>query len=217
MTTPEILPYPEIPSENKAKKLVVFIHGLGSDGNDLIALTPFFQVHLQEAHYISPHGVEPCDMAPYGRQWFSLIDRRPDVIKNLAAQNAKHLEAIIQAKQKELGLSNKDTILVGFSQGTMIGTYVTLNQKEPYAALIAYSGRLISPAEIHNKDTPICIVHGMDDEIVLASESKDMADFLSKENIPNEMLIIDNLNHSINNEGIKFAANFLNNHLKNEV
>lgn len=217
MTIPEILPYPEILAENEAKKLVVFIHGLGSDGNDLIALTPFFQVQLQDAHYMSPHGVEPCDMAPYGRQWFSLLDRTPDVVKKLAAKNAPYLEQIIQDKQQELGLTNKDTVLIGFSQGTMISTYLTLSQDEPFAALIAYSGRLIPPEQIHNKDTPICIVHGVNDEIVSVDESYDMAEFFNQNNISNEILTIHNLDHSIDNEGIKFASNFLNKHLKNEA
>lgn len=217
MTIPEILPYPEIPSENKAKKLIVFIHGLGSDGNDLIALAPFFDNNLQDVHYISPHGIEPCDMAPYGRQWFSLMDRTPDVVKDLAAKNAPHIEAIIKDKQQDLGLTNKDTILIGFSQGTMIGTYLTLSQDEPYAALVAYSGRLIPPANISNKNTPICIVHGIDDEIVDVEESHNMSEFFDDQGIKNEILTIENLQHSIDNKGIKFAADFLNKYIKDEV
>lgn len=217
MTIPEILPYPEIPPTNTAQKLVVFIHGLGSDGHDLIALAPFFDNSLQDVHYISPHGVEPCDMAPYGRQWFSLMDRTPSIVQDLAVKNTPHLEEIIKNKQQDLGLTNKDTILIGFSQGTMIGTYLTLSQDEPFAALVAYSGRLIPPANISNKKTPICIIHGMDDEVVDVEESKKMAKFFDEEEIQNEILIIENLHHSIDNKGIKFASDFLSKHVKNEV
>lgn len=214
MIKPEILPYPEVPSEDKAQKLVVFLHGYGSDGNDLISLTPFFNIKLNHAHYISPHGVEPCEMAPYGRQWFSLNDRSPEVVKERAGENAKHIMSIIKEKQMELHLTNKDTILIGFSQGTMMGAYLTLIQDEPFAALVAYSGRLIPPPEVKNKNTPICIVHGMDDDLVRMEESEYMAEFLDKEGVTNEVKMIKNLHHSIDAAGIKFATEFLNKHIK---
>lgn len=222
----EFLPYPEITPEGEPEKLIVFLHGVGSDGHDLISLVPFFEEELKSqnsdsdgyaafhnTHFISPHGIQPYDMAPFGRQWFSLIDRTPNVIIELARNNAPAIEEIIKKKQDELGLGNKDTIIIGFSQGTMMGIYLTLTQKDPYAAMIGFSGRFIPPKEISNKNTPICLVHGENDEIVEAVESDKMADFFTQENIKCEKIIVPNLTHSIDATGIRFASKFLNKYL----
>jgi len=204
--------YPEIkPLEEKANKLMVMMHGVGSDGNDLISLVPFMQNQLPEYYFISPNGVEPYDMAPFGRQWFSLIDRTPETIIGLVEKNAPKALEIIQMKQKELGLTNADTVLFGFSQGTMMGIYLTLTQEEPFAATIGFSGRLIPPAYLKNTKTPICLIHGRDDDVVPVSESEKMAEYFDVHNISNQILVVPNLTHSIDASGIKFALKFLNN------
>ena len=61
----------------KAKHLVVFLHGYGADGNDLIDLGQQWQSLLPDAAFISPHAPEPCGMSPMGRQWFPLTMRDP--------------------------------------------------------------------------------------------------------------------------------------------
>lgn len=202
--------YPQALALNQpAKKLVVFLHGVGSDGHDLISLVPYIQNSLPDCHFISPHGIEAYDMAPFGRQWFSLRDRSAQTILKLAAQNSLLIEEIISQKQQELGLKHKDTILIGFSQGSMIGSYLTLTAKEPYAAMIAFSGRLIPPANITNTQTPICIIHGKDDDVVSANEADTFAEYCAKNNIVHDKLVINNLVHSIDDKGLKFALEFL--------
>ncbi len=222
----EFLPYPEIFPDGDAEKLVVFLHGLGSDGHDLISLVPFFEEELKSqnsdtdtpspfhnTHFISPHGIQAYDMAPFGRQWFSLIDRTPGKIIELARNNTPYINEIIKKKQNELDLTNKDTIIIGFSQGTMIGIYLTLTQEHPYAAMIGFSGRLIRPERIINKNTPICLIHGKDDGVVEAIESDKMSDLFINEGIKCEKLIVPNLTHSIDSAGIRFASNFMNKYL----
>jgi phospholipase/carboxylesterase len=99
MNQQEILDYPEIKSANvKATKLMVLMHGLGSDGHDLISLAPFIQQHFPDYHFISPHGVEAFDMAPFGRQWFSLQDRDPEAIMELVKESSKKTREIIKKK-----------------------------------------------------------------------------------------------------------------------
>jgi phospholipase/carboxylesterase len=210
--TSKHLPYPEVNSINQpAEKLVVFIHGLGSDGNDLIGLTPFMQKDLPDCHFISPHGIEAYDMAPFGRQWFSLIDRDPKTVIHLAGINTPLLSEIIKEKQVELSISNKDTIIIGFSQGTMIGIYLTLIQEEPFYAMVGFSGRLIPPPYCMNKITPICLIHGERDEVVGAEELDNCVEYLSSNNIPLDILKIPNLAHTIDAKGIDFAIKFIKN------
>src|SRR5580704_8861883 len=78
---------PEIPpaSGGKPKQLIVFLHGVGADGNDLISLAEEFAEKFPEAHFISPNGPFPYDMAPFGHQWFSLSERTPEKMLQGAA------------------------------------------------------------------------------------------------------------------------------------
>lgn len=203
--------YPEVKSltGDKPKKLLVMLHGVGSDGDDLIGLAPFIQKHLPDYHFISPHGIEEYDGAPYGRQWFSLKDRSSSVIMGLIEKNAASVIEIIKSKQQELNLDNADTILFGFSQGTMLASYLTLNASEPYGAMIGFAGYLCPPKELKNKSTPICIVHGEDDPVVSVEESTKFANYCRDNDIVYQLKTIPNLTHSIDASGLKFAINFL--------
>ena len=204
--------YPEIKALNKkADKLVVMLHGVGSDGNDLISLVPYIQNSLPNCHFISPHAIEAYDMAPFGRQWFSLQDRTPATITKLVANNAPLAFKLIKDKQEQLGLTNADTILFGFSQGTMMGMYLTLIQEEPFAAMVGFSGMLLPPLELNNKVTPFCIIHGEQDDVVYAEESSNTSQYLTQNNIEHQLLIIPNLTHSIDASGMEFAVKFLKN------
>src|SRR6478736_3445505 len=66
------------PRSGSARRLVVFLHGYGADGNDLIDLGRQWQGLLPDAAFASPHAPEPCAGAPYGRQWFALTFRDPN-------------------------------------------------------------------------------------------------------------------------------------------
>lgn len=205
----------EIRSLNKKPtKLMVMLHGVGSDENDLISLAPFFQESLPEYHFFSPNGVEPYDMAPFGRQWFSLHDRSPNTIMNLVEKNTPIILKLIKNKQSELGLNNSDTVLFGFSQGAMIASYITLGQSDPFAAMVGCSGRLIPPRLLKNIKTPICIIHGQEDDTVHVDESKNMSEYCNQNNIKNQLLIVPSLKHSIDISGIEFAKKFLLNIVK---
>ncbi len=202
--------FPEVEAlSGTTKKLMVLIHGLGSDGDDLIGLVPFMQHALPDYAFISPHGVEPFDMAPFGRQWFSLSDREQAKIIALVSQNAPLLAEIIQEKQRQFGLDNSDTVLLGFSQGTMIGLYLNLIQEQPFAGVIGFSGKLLAPAKCINTQTPICLIHGTEDGVVDVSELSKAEAYLRANNIRHTSLKIPNLTHSIDHQGMDFAIKFL--------
>lgn len=209
----QFLEYPEIDSLTQPpKKLVVLLHGLGSDGNDLINLVPYIQTAMPSCHFISPHGIEPYDMASFGRQWFSLQDRSASVILQLAQKNAPLINKLIHHKQKQLNITNKNTILLGFSQGAMIAMYLTLTQMEFYGATIAFSGMLLSPTNLINRLTPICLIHGKEDDVVNYDKTNNAAKYFIQNKIKHEKLLIDNLTHSIDDKGLNFALQFLKNY-----
>ena len=202
--------HPEVYSHTlPTKKLIVLLHGVGANGENMISLVPYMQTHLPSYHFFSPHGVEPYDMAPAGRQWFSLQDQRPHIMRSLMERNASALLAMIQHKQVALGLTNQDTIILGFSQGTMMGLYLTLMQEEPFLAAIGFSGLLIPPLQYINNTTPICLVHGMLDKVITVDAVDDAIQYLSTYQIPHISHKLPNLDHSINSQGLTYAVHFI--------
>ena len=71
------------PEAAPAKRLVVFLHGYGADGNDLIELGRQWRKLLPDAAFVSPHAPERCAGAPTGRQWFRA--QRPRARRRRAA------------------------------------------------------------------------------------------------------------------------------------
>jgi phospholipase/carboxylesterase len=193
------------------KKLIIFFHGLGSNGDDLIALAPFMQKKLRnEFAFISPNGLEECDIGGFGYQWFSLNDRSETAIYS-ELQRVEHcVNDYIDQKLEQFNLEEKDVFLVGFSQGTMTSLHIGLNRKTPFAGIIGFSGSLIMPEghKFKNK-TPVCLVHGMYDDIVPFGAMDAAAQKIKEQDIHCDTYAIGNLMHSINERGLEYAINFI--------
>lgn len=195
------------------EQLVILLHGVGSDGDDLIQLAPYFATRLPDAEFIAPHGPQPFDMAPFGRQWFSLQDRSAANILAGLRQTAPLLNAFIDEQLARRGLNDDALLLVGFSQGTMLALHAALRRPRPCAAVLGYSGLLAAPellpAEITARP-PVLLVHGDDDEVVPASFMPLAERALQLVGVPVLTLPQADLGHSINDEGlmagIEFAA-----------
>ena len=115
-------------SGGKPKSLMFLLHGLGADGDDLIGLAPMLAQALPDTHFISPNAPQPCDMAPYGRQWFSLRDWSPASMLKGAEATAPTLHAFADEQLKRFGLTEDKLVWGGFSQGTMMSLHVALHQ-----------------------------------------------------------------------------------------
>ena len=132
-------------SGGKPRRLVILLHGLGADGNDLIGLAPYWARLLPDAEFVSPNAPFPCDMAPYGYQWFSSQDRSPEAVLGGVRAAAPILDAFIDEALEQRGLGSGELALVGFSQGTMMSLFVGLRRAEPVAGIVGFSGRLLAP------------------------------------------------------------------------
>lgn len=191
-----------------AKNLIVMLHGLGSNGNDLESLIPFLKKKLPDSEFFSPNGIEPCDLFPFGYQWFSLANRDDSAIALELERVAPQIQNMIMQKAESLGLAD-NIILLGFSQGTMASLYLALSSNKPYKAVIGFSGALILPSNIMQKNTPICLIHGSDDEIVPAWNLELTKEKLAKENIEVTTFLYQDLAHSIDMRGLISAINFI--------
>ena len=133
------------PRSGTAQQLVVFLHGYGADGNDLIDIGRAWQQYLPQAAFVSPHAPEPCGQAPVGRQWFALTFRDPDERWIGVNKAAPLLERFIDAELNRHKLPPAALALVGFSQGTMMALHVGLRRAIAPAAIVGYSGLLVLP------------------------------------------------------------------------
>jgi len=150
-------------SGGKPRQLVVLLHGVGADGHDLIGLAPYWAPALPDAEFVSPDAPFPCDMAPYGRQWFSLQDRSPSAILGGVRAAAPILDAFLDEALAARGLDASQLALIGFSQGTMMSLYVGPRRAEALAGIIGYSGALIGAdtlAQDIRSRPPVLLVHG---------------------------------------------------------
>ena len=60
------------PKSGKVRKMVVFLHGYGADGADLLGLADPLAPHLPDTVFVAPDAPEPCAGNPFGRQWFPI-------------------------------------------------------------------------------------------------------------------------------------------------
>src|ERR1044071_4618347 len=157
-----------------ARQLVVFLHGYGADGNDLIDIGRAWQALLPQAAFVSPHAPEPCGQAPTGRQWFNLTMRDPNERWLGVNKAAPAIERFLDAELKRRNLPPSALALVGFSQGTMMSLHVGLRRAVPPLAIVGYSGLLVTPADANAEKfaaeiksrPPVLLIHGDSDDLI---------------------------------------------------
>jgi phospholipase/carboxylesterase len=116
---------------------------------------------------------------------------------------------MIVNKASELGLTNNDVILLGFSQGTMVSLYLALSTGLEYKTIVGFSGALILPGAILPTKTPVCLIHGEEDEVVHPDNMQKTAKILQDLGLETETLLIPYLAHSIDMKGIEKAVEFI--------
>ena len=199
-------------SGGKPRRLVILLHGLGADGNDLIGLAPYWARLLPDAEFLSPNAPFPCDMAPYGYQWFSSQDRSPEAVLGGVRAVAPILDAFIDEALEERRLESSELALVGFSQGTMMSLFVGLRRAEPVAGIVGFSGRLLAPellaSELRSRP-PILLVHGTEDPLVPYSSLAAAETALIEAGVPVETVTSVGIGHSIDDQGLRRGGQFL--------
>jgi phospholipase/carboxylesterase len=191
------------------KRLVVLLHGLGADGNDLFGLVPALAPALPETAFISPDAPFPCDMAPYGRQWFSLQTRTPEAITAGVRASAAILDGFLDEALAKLQLDDSKLALIGFSQGTMMALYVGPRRAKAIAGIVGYSGRLVGDTGEFRSKPPILLVHGDADQVVPPDSLPAAVTALEQAGVPVEALSRPGLCHGIDEEGLRRGRDFL--------
>jgi len=193
------------------KKLVILLHGYGSDGNDLAGLGEFWAGSLPGLSYASPNAPELCE-AGMGYQWFSLADITPQNRQQRLDEARRGVDEILATIMQQHGIdaTQDQIVLVGFSQGTMIALDILLRSQYNVIGLVGFSGRLIDvPSQVRAATADVLLVHGEADEVVPAQETLNAQAALQELGFSCEALIEPDLVHTISAAGVETATQFL--------
>lgn len=160
------------PVSGETRSAVVFLHGYGANGADLLGLADPLGEHLPDTLFVAPDAPEACAGAPMGFQWFPIpwIDGSSEEESMAGMTRAvEDLNAFLDALMVDEDLLPEQVVLFGFSQGTMMALHVAPRREDPFAGVVAFSGRLLAPELLADEvvsRSPILLVHGDQDDVV---------------------------------------------------
>jgi phospholipase/carboxylesterase len=214
LTGPSVAPA----SGRAARQLVIFTHGYGSNGRDLIGLAAMFAERLPDAAFVSPNAPEPVPGFPgEAYQWFGLGRLDPQLMDAGARTAAPKLDAFIDAELARHSLPASACALVGFSQGAMMALHAGLRRPEPLGAVVGFSGLLTGPqslpTEVRSRP-PVLLVHGDRDDRVPIQALFAALEGLAAAKTPALWRICPGAGHTITEGGLDLASRFLRDALR---
>jgi phospholipase/carboxylesterase len=198
---------------------VIFVHGYGANGADLLGLAEPLAPHLPGAVFLAPDAPEPCRNNPFGFQWFPIpwLDGSSEAVAQAGLRaSAADLNAFLDTALAEEGIPPSRAILFGFSQGTMISLEIAPRRPEPIAGIVGFSGRLIGPerlaAETRSRP-PVLLLHGDADEMVPFVSLAEAGRALDEAGFAVSAYIMRGTGHGIASDGLSAALGFMRNTL----
>jgi len=194
------------------EQLIIFVHGYGADGNDLIGLAPYFAQALPNAAFVAPNGPQRCEMSPMGYQWFPINQFDPTSRLTGVQDAAPILDQFIDQELARHGLGEENLLLVGFSQGTMMSLHVGLRRARQVAGILGYSGLLAGPELLADEAVvkpPILLVHGDVDEMLPVQNLHDAVEALGAAGLNVEWHVSPGAGHTIAQDGLDLGMQFV--------
>lgn len=201
-------------AQGTAKRLVVFVHGYGADGNDLLSLSDPLSPHLPDTVFYAPDAPNPCGMNPMGYEWFPIpwIDgSSEEAAAEGMATAAAMLDGWLNETMEAEGVGPEATILVGFSQGTMMSLHVGPRRTDALAGIVGFSGRLLAPEEIGQVKTkpPVLLIHGDMDDVVPPRSMPEAAEALTGAGFEVYTHVSKGTGHGIAPDGLSLSLRFM--------
>ncbi|MBK7743652.1 MAG: alpha/beta fold hydrolase [Betaproteobacteria bacterium] len=178
MTDPAaLLPALEVETAAAPDAAVIWLHGLGADGNDFVPVVDELPLPAGLAlRFVFPHApVRPVTINNGFRMraWYDIVAADFTARADLAGlrQSQRQLEALIE-RERERGIAAARIVVAGFSQGGAVALHAGLRQPDRLAAVIALSTYLVDPdslpvqASAANRDVPLFMAHGTEDPVV---------------------------------------------------
>lgn len=160
------------PVSGETRSVVVFLHGYGANGADLLGIADVLGEHMPDTLFVAPDAPEQVPGAPFGFQWFPIpwMDgSSQEAAEEGQRQAVEDLNAFLDALMVDEDVLPEQVVLFGFSQGTMMALHVAPRREDPLAGVVAFSGRLLDPESLADdvvSRMPVLLVHGDADEVV---------------------------------------------------
>ena len=161
-----------MPDSGRVESAVIFLHGYGANGADLLGLAAVLAEHMRDTLFLAPDAPEVNAMSEAGLQWFPIpwIDGSSEEDAMLGLRSASQdLNAYLDGVMIDFDLLPEQVIVFGFSQGTMMALHVIPRRDEAIAGLVVFSGQLLEPEALVDDARaflPILLVHGDQDDVV---------------------------------------------------
>ena len=194
------------------KNAIILFHGYGGDGKDISMLSLNWKRYMPNTVFISPNGHETCQINPSGYQWFDLTKDDPEYILEQSIKAENKIQKFINEIKQEFNLTNDKVCLSGFSQGCMMSLNVGLTSKEKYSCIVGFSGKIIDQNNLKNRiknKTETLLIHGDTDQIVPSINLLEAKDFLIRNDIKVDTLLIKNCDHHIPIQASSTALNYI--------
>ena len=194
------------------KHAVILLHGYGGDGKDISMLTLNWKRHMPNTVFICPNGHEACPINPSGFQWFDLTKDDTDYILDQSIKAEEKIKLFINEIKQEFNLQNNQICLSGFSQGCMMSLNVGLTSEEKFLCIVGFSGKIINQNNLKlriKNSTDTLLIHGDADQVVPSTYLLEAKDFLIRNNVGVETLLLKNCDHHIPVEASSTALNYI--------
>ena len=194
------------------KHAIILLHGYGGDAKDISMLTLNWKRYMPNTVFICPNGHEPCTINLSGFQWFDLTKDDADYIIDQSIKAEDKIKLFINQIKQKFNLKNNQICLSGFSQGCMISLNVGLTCEEKFSCIVGFSGKIIDQNNLKSKiknSTDTLLIHGDADQVVPSTYLLEAKDFLIRNNIGVETLLIKNCDHHIPIEASSTALNYI--------
>ncbi|MCW8843122.1 MAG: alpha/beta fold hydrolase [Rhodobacteraceae bacterium] len=204
------------PKSGTTRSVVIFLHGYGANGADLLGLADPLSEHLPDTLFLAPDAPESCEGVPFGYQWFPIpwIDGSSEEESERGMQAAvDDLNAYLDGVMVDEDVLPEQVVLVGFSQGSMMSLHVAPRREDPVAGIVAFSGRLLSPDLLADEALcrpPVLLVHGDADDVVPVQSLPEAAEALQKAGWSDVYAhIMKGTGHGIAPDGLSVALAFM--------
>lgn len=204
------------PKSGETRSVVVFLHGYGANGADLLGLADPLGDHLPDTLFVAPDAPETIPGMPNGYQWFPIpwIDgSSEEAAERGMAAAIDDLNAFLDALMVDEDVLPEQVVLFGFSQGSMMALHVAPRREDAVAGVVAFSGRLLSPETLSDEVVvrpPVLLVHGDQDDVVPPQSLPAAAEALQEAGFQDVFAhIMKGTAHGIAPDGLSVALAFM--------
>jgi phospholipase/carboxylesterase len=198
------------PASGQAPEIfIAVLHGVGASAHAMEPVAQALASGLPTAAVVALNGYDPFDMGGNGRQWFSVNGITKDNRSTRVEAAMPRIDAAIAKEEDRLGLTRRQTVLLGFSQGSILAMHMAATSANPPRAVVALSGRVAGHLHAAPQPRPaVLLSHGTLDSVIPIAEMDVAAEALVKAGCPVQMLRIPGLGHSVHPQQIERALEF---------